>query len=145
VDEYARMMAGDGILGPHALVDTMEVAGTWTILRDLYHRMRDALSPLADHVGCHLSHVYPDGACLYFTLASACSDDDHAQRTDEAWWEAGMSACLGSGGTISHHHGIGRLKARWLPDELGGWWEVLRAVKSVLDPNRIMNPGALGL
>jgi alkyldihydroxyacetonephosphate synthase len=145
VDEYARMMSGNGILGPHALVDTMEVAGTWTVLRDLYHRMREALTPLADHVGCHLSHVYPDGACLYFTLASACSDDDHAQRTDDAWWAAGMSTCLESGGTISHHHGIGRLKARWLPDEVGGWWDVLRAVKAAVDPNRIMNPGALGL
>ena len=56
-----------------------------------------------------------------------------------------MTACLEAGGSISHHHGIGRRKAQWLPTELGGWWDVLVAVKSSMDPNRIMNPGALGL
>jgi alkyldihydroxyacetonephosphate synthase len=145
VAEYRRVMRGDGLLGPHGLVDTMEVSGTWTVLRDLYHSMKEALQEEADFVGCHLSHVYPDGACLYFTVGSACGDDDEARKKHEAWWNAGMGACLYNGGSISHHHGIGRLKARWLPDELGGWWDVLRAIKAALDPNRIMNPGALGL
>jgi len=145
VDELMTLMAGEGILGPHAMVDTIEVAGTWTVLRDLYHSMKDALSPLADIAACHLSHIYPDGACLYFTLASACSDDEAAAEALERWWSAGMGACLTAGGSISHHHGIGRRKAGWLRDELGGWWDVLAAVKKVVDPNRIMNPGALGL
>ena len=56
-----------------------------------------------------------------------------------------MTTCLEAGGTISHHHGIGRLRARWLPDELGASFEVLQAVKRALDPKAIMNPGALGL
>jgi len=56
-----------------------------------------------------------------------------------------MTACLEAGGTISHHHGIGRLRARWLPAELGEFHGVLRAVKRTLDPAGIMNPGALGL
>lgn len=145
VDELMTLMAGEGVLGPHAMVDTIEVAGTWSVLRDLYHSMKDALVPLADIAACHLSHVYADGACLYFTLASVCSDDDHAGDLLEAWWDAGMGACLSAGGSISHHHGIGRRKARWLHDELGGWWDVLAAVKKVVDPNGIMNPGALGL
>ena len=145
VEELMVLMGGDGILGPHAMVDTIEVAGTWSVLRNLYHAMKEALSPLADIAACHLSHVYPDGACLYFTLASACADDDAAAEHLERWWEAGMEACLKAGGSISHHHGIGRRKAPWLRDELGGWWDVLAAVKQVLDPNRIMNPGALGL
>jgi alkyldihydroxyacetonephosphate synthase len=145
VDEFKELMAGEGVLGPHAMVDTMEVSGTWTVLRDLYHSMKEALGPLADVVGCHISHVYPDGACLYFTMASACSDDDSALATLESWWESGMETCLRAGGSISHHHGIGRVKARWLRQELGEWWEVLAAVKAAIDPNGIMNPGALGL
>lgn len=145
VAEFRRLMAGEGILGPHALVETMEVAGTWTVLRDLYHSTKDELAALCDVVACHVSHVYPDGACLYFTLASACSDEEEAAAKLVAWWETGMSACLDAGGSISHHHGIGRVKAPWLEEELGGWMDVLRTVKRAVDPHGVMNPGALGL
>jgi alkyldihydroxyacetonephosphate synthase len=145
VDDFQNVMAGDGILGPHALVDTMEVSGTWSTLRELYHGVKDALAPHADFVGCHLSHAYTDGACLYFTMGSACVDDTAARARHRVWWTAGMEACLASGGSISHHHGIGRLKVPWIERELGGWWEVLRAVKGAVDPKGIMNPGVLGL
>jgi alkyldihydroxyacetonephosphate synthase len=145
VHEYRRLMAGDGVLGPHAMVDTMEVAATWTLLPRLYEAMKTSLAQEADVVGCHLSHVYPDGGCLYFTMGSACSSADDARAKLERWWTVGMEACLGAGGTISHHHGIGRVKAPWLKDELGGLWEVLAAVKRAVDPHGIMNPGALGL
>jgi alkyldihydroxyacetonephosphate synthase len=145
VDDYHSIMAGEGVLGPHAAVDTMEVSGTWSILRDLYHSMKNALSSEADVAACHLSHIYRDGACLYFTLASACDDDDQARTRVSRWWDVGMRSCLEAGGSISHHHGIGRLKAPWMRDELGGWFEVLAAVKKAIDPHGIMNPGALGL
>ena len=145
VDEFGALMRGEGLLGPHGVVDTMEVAGTWRILRELYHDMKTALSEKADFVGCHLSHVYPDGACLYFTMGSMAADDAAALEVNASWWDTGMQACLAAGGTISHHHGIGRLKARWLPEELQGWYEALRAIKTALDPKGIMNPGALGL
>jgi alkyldihydroxyacetonephosphate synthase len=56
-----------------------------------------------------------------------------------------MRACLDAGGSISHHHGIGRVKAPWLREELGGFWETLVAIKKAIDPNGIMNPGVLGL
>lgn len=145
VEEFAALMRGEGLVGPHGVVDTMEVAGTWSILRELYHSMKESLSPLADFTGCHISHVYRDGACLYFTLGAATRDDAAALETNRRWWDTGMRACLEAGGSISHHHGIGRLKAPWLPEELGGWHEVLVSVKRALDPNGIMNPGALGL
>lgn len=145
VDELTKLMAGEGELGPHALVDTVEVSGTWSGLRELYHSMKERLSEEADIAGCHLSHVYPDGACLYFTLASACEDDNAAVRKLDRWWDVAMEACIAAGGTISHHHGIGRRKSKWMEQELGGWWSVLRDVKRAIDPNGIMNPGALGL
>ena len=145
VDEYRSILAGEGMLGPHGLVDTLEVAATWSGLRDLYHSIKDALTPLALVVGCHLSHVYRDGACLYFTMVAMPSSEVEAVTTLGGWWQEGMKACLEADGTISHHHGIGRMRARWLPDELGPWLEVLRGVKKVIDPHGIMNPGALGL
>lgn len=145
VAEFRNLMAGEGVLGSHGVVDTMEVAATWGLLRGLYHSLKDGLSPHADHVGCHLSHVYVDGACLYFTMAAASDSDEEARGRLERWWETGMRACLDAGATISHHHGIGRLRSRWLPEELGGFYDVLVAVKKAVDPNGIMNPGALGL
>jgi len=145
VHEFKSLMAGEGLLGPHGIVETMEVAGSWSVLRELYHSMKEELSGRADIVGCHLSHIYPDGACLYFTMGAVCENDDEATEKLEGWWDAGMEKCLSAGGSISHHHGIGRTKARWLEDESGGWFEVLQAVKKAIDPAGIMNPGALGL
>lgn len=145
VDEYRKLMQGEGLLGPHALVDTVEVSGTWSVLRDLYHSMKKSFDGIADLAGCHLSHVYPEGACLYFTLASACSDDGSAAQTHARWWDAAMRSCLDAGGSISHHHGIGRVKAPWMEEELDGWLAALRTIKVALDPNGIMNPGVLGL
>jgi alkyldihydroxyacetonephosphate synthase len=138
-------MLNDGLLGPHALIDTIEVTAQWSKLRDVYHSVKETLASRADIAGCHLSHVYADGACLYFTAASACASDDEALELNRTWWEAAMNATLAAGGSISHHHGIGRTKAPWLREELGGWFDVLAAVKRSVDPNGIMNPGALGL
>ncbi|MFN2594139.1 MAG: FAD-binding oxidoreductase [Actinomycetota bacterium] len=145
VRTFRDVMAGEGLLGPYGVADTIELSASWSNLRGVYHAVKEALSERAQLCGCHISHVYVDGACLYFTLATACDDEGTAAQTIDGWWETAMDTCLAQGGSISHHHGIGRTKARWLPQELGGWWDVLSAVKQALDPNRIMNPGALGL
>lgn len=135
----------EGALGPTGLVDTMEVAGLWPVA-GLYHAVRDGLSAHADLVGCHASHLYPQGACLYFTFVFTGSRDDHvAEQRYRAAWEAGMRAALRSGATITHHHGIGLLRAPWIGEELGEGLQVLRAMKRALDPKGIMNPGKLGL
>ena len=143
--EYRALMAGEGLLGPHAIVESIEVSARWSSLRDVYHSMTEALKEQADFVGCHLSHPYVDGACLYFSIGSVCDSDEEAEAKLEKWWEAAMTACLANGGSIAHHHGIGRRKARWLPEELDGWWDVLAAVKKAFDPKGLMNPGAMGL
>ena len=140
-----RQIMLDGLLGPAAAVDTMEIAGMWPAT-DLYEAVRAALSSHADVVGCHASHPYPQGTCLYFTFVFVGATDDAAveARYRGAWADA-AAATLDAGGTITHHHGVGLLKAPWLPTELGGGFEVLRALKRALDPNGIMNPGKLGL
>ncbi len=143
--EFKRVMSGEGLLGPHGIVDTIEVAGTWTVLRDLYHSLKTGLSEVAHMVGCHLSHIYPDGACLYFTMGSMAGSDEEARAIDQSWWDIAMRTTLDAGGTISHHHGIGRARAGWIEEELGEWYEVLRMVKTAMDPKGIMNPGVMGL
>jgi FAD/FMN-containing dehydrogenases len=56
-----------------------------------------------------------------------------------------MRSCIDSGGSISHHHGIGIMRANWLKEELGQSFEVLKRIKKTLDPKNIMNPGKMGL
>jgi alkyldihydroxyacetonephosphate synthase len=55
-----------------------------------------------------------------------------------------MSSALELGATISHHHGAGQARARWIADEMGGWMRVWRSVKEAVDPAGVMNPRALG-
>jgi alkyldihydroxyacetonephosphate synthase len=146
VRTFSQVMAPDGPLGPHAIVDTMEVAGPWSRLLELYGGVQAALEPHSMGVLCHVSHVYPDAACLYFTFAVSPGDEAEARRLYGAAWSDGLDACLASGGTITHHHGVGRLKAKWLREELGdGGWSLLRTLKAAFDPQAILNPGNLGL
>ena len=133
------------MLGPVAAADTMEIAGLWPV-DALYASVRDALGAHADVVGCHASHVYPQGTCLYYTFVFVGSTDEGAlEARYRAAWNAAAAAALGAGATVTHHHGVGLLKAEWLREELGEGFEVLRAIKRTLDPSGIMNPGKLGL
>jgi alkyldihydroxyacetonephosphate synthase len=95
-------------------------------------------------VGCHLSHPYRSGASLYFTFLIRAGDDQAAERAYLTAWQAAVRACLDAGGTITHHHGVGLLKAPFLADELGSAGAgALRAIKAALDPDGILNPGKL--
>ncbi len=127
-----------------AFVDTMEVATTWDRLIDLYRSVRASVERHAV-VLAHFSHAYPDGCSIYFTFASAGSDREEAERRYDALWTAALGAVTRAGATISHHHGVGMLKAPFMADEHGEGMAVYRALKQVFDPNGIMNPGKMGL
>jgi alkyldihydroxyacetonephosphate synthase len=128
------------------VVDTMEVAAPWSKLDALFDDVRDAMLavPHARAATCHLSHSYPDGACLYFTFA-ATPPADEVEATYVALWDAGQRAVLATGGNLSHHHGVGLNRGRFMAEALGTTHQLLIALKSTLDPNGIMNPGKLGL
>jgi alkyldihydroxyacetonephosphate synthase len=100
--------------------------------------------PHARVASCHLSHSYSDGACLYFTFA-ATPPPEAVDATYVAMWDAGQRAVLAAGGNLSHHHGVGLNRARFMPEALGSAFDVLVALKSALDPRGILNPGKLGL
>jgi alkyldihydroxyacetonephosphate synthase len=91
---------------------------------------------------CHVSHVYETGASLYFTVISAQTDDPVRQwRTAKA---AASRAIATAGGTISHHHGVGTDHRDAYAEEIGPLaLEALQAIKHVLDPGAVLNPGIL--
>ncbi|GAA3260346.1 FAD-binding oxidoreductase [Nonomuraea helvata] len=145
--EHGRFSAPylrDSLLAAGATVETLETAGFWANLPRLYDAVRLALagalgSPL---VMCHISHVYETGASLYFTVVTAQEGDPVAQ------WErakvAANAAIVEAGGTITHHHGVGREHRDAYAAELGPVGvSVLQAVKHRLDPAGILNPGVL--
>ncbi|MEV0592307.1 FAD-binding oxidoreductase [Nonomuraea cavernae] len=145
--EHGRFSAPylrDSLLAAGATVETLETATFWSGLPRLYDAVRLALlgalgSPL---VMCHISHVYETGASLYFTVVTAQHGDPVEQWARAK--EAVTSAIVEAGGTVSHHHGVGREHRRAYATEVGPVGvEILRAIKSRLDPEGILNPGVL--
>ena len=135
----------DHLLDRGVFVETLETAAPWSALFGLYRAVGAALrGALAEPlVMCHVSHLYPSGASLYFTFLARA---DVGRELDQ--WRAAKSAAtaaiVAAGGTITHHHAVGRDHAPWLRSEVG---EIgvgaLRALKAELDPAGIMNPGKL--
>lgn len=144
---FADYMRPGGEFGDAVTLDTFEIAGLWSRLPALYRAVGSALERHVDVVLAHVSHVYPEGGSIYFTFGAANAGDEQAAvRRYDAAWKAAVEACLQAGGTMSHHHGVGLVRAPWLPDELGpGGMDVLRRVKGALDPGGRLNPGKLGL
>jgi alkyldihydroxyacetonephosphate synthase len=127
-----------------AFVDTMEVAASWERLIDLYHSVRTAIGKHAV-VMAHFSHAYPDGCSIYFTFAGTADDTEGAERVYDAIWRDGLEATTRVGGTISHHHGVGLLKAPYMAGEHREAMAIFEAAKQSLDPDNIFNPGKMGL
>ncbi len=141
---YAGGYLRDALLDEGALVETVETATFWSGLPRLYDAVRGALTAALPGaiVLCHLSHVYPTGASLYFTVAARQDADPVGQWARAK--RAASDAVVASGGTISHHHGIGRDHREHLAAEIGPVGvEILRAVKQRLDPAGVLNPGVL--
>ncbi|HLK41081.1 MAG TPA: FAD-linked oxidase C-terminal domain-containing protein, partial [Polyangiaceae bacterium] len=134
-----------------AFVDTMEVAAPWSKLEGLFEAVRRALSRRV-FVMAHLSHAYPDGCCIYFSFAGAAHG---RRRSDTDWdaactstydlaWRGALAAAIEAGGTLAHHHGVGRSKAPRLRGELGeAGADLVRGLMHAFDPKRVLNPGAL--
>ena len=144
VRTYTQIMGPERAFGSGVIVDTMEVAGLWSAVPRLYAGIREALAAHAQAVGCHLSHLYPSGSSLYFTFLISGADDHDAENRYRAAWAEAARRCAAAGGTITHHHGVGRLKAGFLTAELGETGAgVLTRIKTALDPAGILNPAGL--
>ena len=126
------------------VVDTCEVAAPWSVAAELATAGPAAVMEVAGSLAAtvHASHHYSDGTCLYITFAGQTEEPD---TWYVAAWDALMRTTLAAGGSISHHHGIGLVRGRHLPEALGPAFEVLKSLKTSLDPAGILNPGKLGL
>jgi len=135
----------DFFLDKELLVDTIEVAATWDRVTPLYDAVVASLQSAPGMVvaSAHSSHSYAQGTNLYVTFVLKPDDFSRAEEAYLDAWTRVMEATLAGGGTIAHHHGIGRLRVPWLERELRDAYPVLRAIKRALDPAGIMNPGAL--
>ncbi|WP_270408812.1 FAD-binding oxidoreductase [Microbacterium maritypicum] len=138
----------DSLLDAGVFCETLETATTWSNLQRLRSAVEAALKDgFADagaksYVMCHVSHIYPTGASLYFTVLAGIRSDPLGA------WEPVKSrvndAIIASGGTISHHHAVGRDHAPWLREEIGETGiRILAAIKRELDPVGVLNPGAV--
>nr|WP_234027968.1 FAD-binding oxidoreductase [Pseudonocardia dioxanivorans] len=138
----------DALLDAGAIAETLETATSWSTLVALKEAVTAALTASLSAQGtpplvmCHVSHVYPTGASLYFTVVAAARENAVA-----AWGaakKAATDAIVDGGGTLTHHHGVGVEHRPWLEREIGPLGvEMLRAVKARLDPAGILNPGVL--
>jgi alkyldihydroxyacetonephosphate synthase len=129
-------------------VETVETATFWSNLPSVYAAVRGTLADSLNAPGapalvlCHISHIYPTGAALYFTVVARPTDDPLRHWTTAK--AAVSTAIVTAGGTISHHHAIGRDHKPWLVADIGEVGiEILRAVKGRLDPAGVLNPGVL--
>jgi alkyldihydroxyacetonephosphate synthase len=131
------------------VVDTAEVSGPWSALPGLFDEVIGALKAIDGTLAAsaHQSHAYPDGACLYFTFGGRGPEGDAEwrERYYRLAWDTVTDATMAHGAAISHHHGIGLNRSRFLPRALGTGFDVLAGLKTTFDPNGILNPGKFGL
>jgi len=150
-ERYMAPHLRDALLDAGYFAETLETAAFWSDLagpEGLYERVRSALVEALTQGGaralvmCHVSHLYPAGASLYFT--AICRVEEGTLQRWQAARRAAGAAIAAVGGTISHHHGIGTYHRAALADEIGPLGvQLLRAMKSSLDPQGIMSPGVL--
>jgi alkyldihydroxyacetonephosphate synthase len=138
-DPYMRDALNDyGIL-----IDTLESSVTWENLPSLHTKVR-AVVKANPHTICmtHASHFYAQGTNLYFIFITKMPELERFRTYQQSI----IDSIEAAGGSLSHHHGVGRMMAPWMERHLGReQMAVLRAIKTHLDPNGIMNPGGLGL
>jgi alkyldihydroxyacetonephosphate synthase len=129
------------------VLDTMEIAAPWSALPHIYDRCLAALNAVEGMLvaSAHQSHAYTDGACLYFTFVGQPAEDRREEFYVDAW-DAAQRTAIASGAALSHHHGVGLNRARFMREAIGlGGLELLQSVKDALDPAGVLNPGKLGL
>ncbi len=136
----------DTLVAAGILAETFESAVTWDRLPAFVSEVRERTeAALAGEgrVTCRLTHAYPDGAAPYFTVLAPARRGAELEQWDEVK-EVASDAIAAAGGTITHHHAVGRDHRPWYdrqrPDPFA---EALRAAKAAVDPAGILNPGVL--
>ena len=148
---FIRMPYNREELTPRGIIsDTFETAITWDKFEEFYHAIRDATYSAVKEVtgkngavSCRFSHAYPDGPAPYFAFHGEAYKDGILEQW-QIIKDVASESIINNGGTITHHHAIGRDHMEWYnrqrPKLFG---EILNKAKNHLDPEKIMNPGVI--
>ncbi|HLM65123.1 MAG TPA: FAD-binding oxidoreductase [Acidimicrobiales bacterium] len=140
----------DFLLDRGGLADVSETAAPWSRLRGVYDGVVEAAEKAFATIGvrgwvmCHLSHSYRTGACLCVTFAFRRAGGHDPVHQYDVVKTAIQQAFIDHGGTLSHHHAVGREQARWLADDISPTGlTLLRTLFDGLDPGHNLNPGQI--
>lgn len=141
VDEYEEY-------GPMGfLVDTIEISSTWDNIADIYEETIERVYyevPETMYFSGHSSHSYMNGTNIYFQMGAVPdSDVEDAERIHRNIWDIIMEVTLKHGGSIGHHHGVGKHRTKYMESEHGSSYKLIEAIKNIFDPKGIMNPGVI--
>lgn len=130
-----------------AIADTCEISAQWSEIGDIYDAVTKRLPEEVDYlayVGGHASHSYMQGTNIYFTFAFM--EENGAEGAENDYMRVIgiiLEETLKRGGSIAHHHGSGKYRTRWMPEEHGSSYPLLYKLKDALDPQHILNKGVL--
>jgi len=129
------------------VADTCEISGNWSVIGEIYEAVIARLMnevPFMAYAGGHSSHSYMQGTNIYFTFAFMVERGAEAAQQDYMQVIGIiMEETLKRGGSIAHHHGSGKYRTRWMPEEHGSSYPLLYKLKEALDPKHILNKGVL--
>jgi len=128
------------------LADTCEISAPWSVIGDIYAAVLERVPgdvPEMVSIGGHSSHSYVQGTNIYFTFGALLDDAARAREIYMRIVGAIMEETLKRGGGIAHHHGSGKYRTQWMPQEHGSSYVLMRRLKEALDPKGILNKGVL--
>jgi alkyldihydroxyacetonephosphate synthase len=139
----------DALVGMGVITETFETAITWDRFEEFHRAVQSATEEAvrrvcgAGSVTCRFTHVYPDGPAPYYSIIARSRRGNQISQWDEIK-AAASDTLIRLGGTITHHHAVGRDHRRWYDQQRpSGFADALRAVKRTLDPAGVLNPGVL--
>ena len=131
------------------ICNTTEISGNWSIINDIYEtcmqRVRNEIPDLT-LLGGHSSHSYLNGTNLYFVYfynVVDCQPEEELTKYHLPIKKIIVEETIKAGGSMCHHHGVGKHRTHWIKDEYGSSYNILKTLKKAFDPNGIMNPGTI--
>ena len=131
------------------ICNTTEISGNWSIINGIYEtcmqRVRNEIPDLT-LLGGHSSHSYLNGTNLYFVYfynVVDCKPEEELTKYHHPIKKIIVEETIKAGGSMCHHHGVGKHRTHWIKDEYGSSYYILKTLKEAFDPNGIMNPGTI--
>lgn len=145
-NDVCNEMETASYLFQQTIADTCEISAPWSIIGDIHAAVLERMPREMENlvaIGGHSSHSYMQGTNVYFTFAFTVRSVETAREDYMKVISVIMEETLKRGGSIAHHHGSGKYRTQWMPEEHGSSFVVMKALKKALDPNGIMNPNTI--